>query len=93
MVNAFMNTCFSYTSGFSLGSLFTHGGGDKVLMGGGGTHEGEHRLYGGPNFERLYHKLKVVLLMLSFNFTMQYIGTILLKLVDLYTYLIAFKFA
>ena len=39
--------------------------GDKVLM--GGTHEG------GRNFDRLYHKLKV-LLMLSCNYTMQFIG-------------------
>ena len=37
--------------------------GDKVLM--GGTHEGGHRRYGGgPNFDRLYHKLKVLLLLL-----------------------------
>ena len=54
---------------------FTHGGGqvqvDKALM--GGTHEGGHRPYGGPNFDRLYHKLKV-LLMLSCNYTMQFIG-------------------
>ena len=27
----------------------------------GGTHEGGHRPYGGPNFDRLYHKLKVLL--------------------------------
>ena len=45
-----------------------------------GTHEGGHRPYGGdidlmggPNFDRLYHKLKV-LLMLSCNYTMQFIG-------------------
>ena len=37
--------------------------GGKVLM--GGTHEGGHRRYrGGPNFDRLYHKLKVLLLLL-----------------------------
>ena len=73
---------------------FTHGGicpppygGDKVLM--GGTHEEGHRPYGGgPNFDRLYHKLKV-LFVLTCNYTMQFM--ILLKLVDLY--LIAFKFA
>ena len=40
--------------------------GDKALMG-GGTHEG------GPNFDRLYHKLKVLLL-LSCNYTMQFTG-------------------
>ena len=34
---------------------------------GGGTHEG------GPNFDRLYHKL-TVLLLLSCNYTMQFIG-------------------
>ena len=38
-----------------------------------GTHEGEHRPYGGrTNFDRLYHKLKV-LLMLSCNYIMQFI--------------------
>ena len=47
--------------------------GDKALMR-GRTHEGGHRPYrGGPNFDRLYHKLKV-LLMLSCNYTMQFIG-------------------
>ena len=45
---------------------------------GGGTHEGglmrgDIDLMGGPNFDRLYHKLKV-LLMLSCNYTMQFIG-------------------
>ena len=35
----------------------------KVLM--GGTHEGGLKRYGGgPNFDRLYHKLKVLLLLL-----------------------------
>ena len=50
--------------------LFTHGGtsagGQSVN---GGTHEGGHR----PNFDRLYHTLKVLLL-LSCNYTMQFIG-------------------
>ena len=62
---------------------FTHGGicppiwggqvqGDKVLM--GGTHEGGIDLMaGGPNFDRLYRKLKA-LLMLSCSYTMQFIG-------------------
>ena len=46
--------------------------GDKALM--GGTHEGGHRPYGGgPNFDRLYHKLKVLLL-LSCNYMMEFIG-------------------
>ena len=64
--------------------------GDKVLM--GGLMRGDIDLMGGPNFDRLYHKLKVLLLlMLSCNYTMQFVGYILLKLVDLY--LIAFKFA
>ena len=31
---------------------------DKALM--GGTHEGDIDLMGGPNFDRLYHKLKVL---------------------------------
>ena len=59
--------------------LFTHGGGGGTNAGGqsvnGGTHEGENRPYGGggPNFDRLYHKLKVLLL-LSCNYTMQFVG-------------------
>ena len=43
----------------------TSAGGQSIN--GGGTHEG------GPNFDRLYHKLKVLLL-LSCNYTMQFIG-------------------
>ena len=39
----------------------------------GGTHEGGIDLIRGPNFERLYHKLKVLLL-LSCNHMMQLIG-------------------
>ena len=46
--------------------------GDKALI--GGTHEGGHRPDGGgPNFDRLYHKLKVLLL-LSCNYMMQFIS-------------------
>ena len=46
--------------------------GDKALM--GGLMRGGHRPYGGgPNFDRLYHKLKVLLL-LSCNYTMQFVG-------------------
>ena len=36
--------------------------GDKALM--GGLMRGGHRPYGGPNFDKLYHKLKVLLLLL-----------------------------
>ena len=61
--------------GFSLGRLHMGGQvqGDKALM--GGTHEGGHRPYGGEgsNFDRLYYKLKV-LLMLSCNYIMQFIS-------------------
>ena len=51
----------------------TSAGRDKALM--RRTHEEGHRPYGGggANFDRLYHKLKV-LLMLSYNYTMQFIG-------------------
>ena len=67
--------CVEDYVGFSLGRLHMGGGdlsphmggqvpGDKTLM--GGTHEGGHRPYGGPNFDTLYHKQKV-LLMLSCN--------------------------
>ena len=42
-------------------------GGDKMLMGGGGG-----LMRGDIDFDRLYHKLKV-LLMLSCNYTMQFI--------------------
>ena len=49
----------------------TSAGGQSVN---GGTHEGDIDLMGGgPNFDRLYHKLKV-LLMLSCNYMMQFIG-------------------
>ena len=56
----------------------------------GGAQEGDIELMGGANFDRLYHKPKV-LLMLSCNYTMQFIGYNSIKLVDLY--LITFKFA
>ena len=45
--------------------------GDKALM--GGLMWRDIDLMGGPNFDRLYHKLKVLLL-LSCNYTMQFIG-------------------
>ena len=49
---------------------------------------GDIDLMRGANFDRLYHKPKVLL---SYNYTMQFIGYNSIKLVDLY--LIAFKFA
>ena len=59
-----------YTWGICLPSygVGTSAGGQSVN---GGAHEGGHRPYGGigPNFDRLYHKLKV-LLMLSCNYKM-----------------------
>ena len=60
-------------AGFSLGRLHIWGQvqGDRVLM--GGLMRGDIDLKGGPNFDRLYHKLKV-LLMLSCNYMMQFIG-------------------
>ena len=80
-------------SGLSPGRLHMGGQvpGDKALMG-GGTHEGGHYGGGGPNyFDRLYHKLKVLLL-LSCNYTMQFVSyDSIIKLVDLY--LITFKLA
>ena len=45
--------------------------GDKALM--GGLMRGDIDLMGGPNFDILYHKLKVLLL-LSCNYMMQFIG-------------------
>ena len=57
----------------------------------GGTHKEDIELMGrGANFDRLYHKPKV-LLMLSCNYTMQFISYDSIKLIDLY--LITFKFA
>ena len=45
--------------------------GDKALM--GGLMRGDIDLMGGPNFDRLYHKLKVLLL-LSCNNRMHFVG-------------------
>ena len=63
--------------------LFTHGGicppphmGDKcrrTKRNWGGLMRGDIDLMGGPNFDRLYHKLKVLLL-LSCNYMMQFIS-------------------
>ena len=47
------------------------GGEDKALMGGGG---GDTDLMGGPNSDRLYHKLKVLQLLLSCNYTVQFVS-------------------
>ena len=44
---------------------------DKALM--GGLMRGDIDLMRGPNFDRLYHKLKVLLL-LSCNYMMQFIS-------------------
>ena len=67
------------TAGFSRGRLHMGGGGGGETSArgqsvNGGTHERGHRPYGGPNFDRLYHKLNVLLL-LSCNYTMQFIKT------------------
>ena len=48
------------------GHLYLHMGGQSAY---GGTHEGDIHYMGGPNFDRLYHKLKV-LLMLSCDYMM-----------------------
>ena len=49
---------------------------DKALMGGthGGGGRGNTDLMGGPNSDRLYHKLKVLQLLLSCNYTMQFVS-------------------
>ena len=55
---------------------FTHwggGGGGGQSVNGGGLMRGYIDLMGRPKFDTLYHKLKV-LLMLSCNYTMQFIG-------------------
>ena len=35
----------------------------RQRVNGGGTHEGDIDIMGGSNFDRLYHKLKVLLLL------------------------------
>ena len=62
-------------SGFSLGRLHMGGtsAGGQSVNGGGGIMREDVDLVGGPNFNRLYHKLKVLLL-LSCNYKMQFIG-------------------
>ena len=53
-------------------------GGEQTINGGGLIRGGgrEHRPYGGggPNSDRLYHKLKVLQLLLSCNYTMQFVS-------------------
>ena len=49
----------------------TSAGGQSVNR--GGLIRGDIDLMGGPNFDRLYHKLKVLLL-LSCNYTMQFVS-------------------
>ena len=78
-----MTVSFTPFAGFSLGRLHMggsvpppHMGGgqvqaDKALM--GGLIRGDIDLMGGPSFDRLYRKLKVLLL-LSCNYTIQFIG-------------------
>ena len=48
-------------------------GEDKALMG-GLIRGGNTDLMGGPNSDRLYHKLKVLQLLLSCNYTMQFVS-------------------
>ena len=51
------------------------GGGQSINGGdswGGGR--GNTDLMGGPNSDRLYHKLKVLQLLLSCNYTMQFVS-------------------
>ena len=75
-------TIYSLCSGLSLGHLHMRGicpphmggtsaGGQSVNR--GGLIRGGIDLMGGPNFDRLYHKLKVLLL-LSCNYTMQFVS-------------------
>ena len=66
-VYTFSNSFISFypTSTRVFPGLFRHGGtsaGEQSVN--GGIHEGDIDLMGGPNFDRLYHKLKVLLLIL-----------------------------
>ena len=70
-----LTACRVFPRPFTHGDLFPHmgwtsAGGQSVS---GGTHEGDIDLMGGPNFDRLYHKLKVLSL-LRCNYMMQFIG-------------------
>ena len=57
-----MESCRFFPGSFRRGrDLSPHMEGQKYN---GGTLEGGHRHYGGPNFDRLYHTLKVLLLLL-----------------------------
>ena len=56
---------------YTLGYLSSPSAGGQSVN--GGPYEGDIDLMGGPNFDRLYHKLKVLLL-LSCNYMMQFIS-------------------
>ena len=47
-----------------MGGGATSAGGQSINR---GTHEGGHKPYGGPNFDRLYHKLEVVIVKLQLH--------------------------
>ena len=52
--------------------------GDKALM---GTHEEDIDLMGGPNFDRLYHKLKVLSMLLPTSVNLgQILKTVILNI-------------
>ena len=72
--------------GFSLGRLHMGGTSAEGQNINGRLMRGDIDLMGGPNFDRLYHELKV-----SCNYTINLSAMILLKLIDLHV--IAFKFA
>ena len=62
---------FTHGGGASAGGQSINGGG--LMRGDIDLTRGDIDLKGGSNFDRLYHKLKVLLL-LSCNYTMQFIG-------------------
>ena len=67
MVRLMASFCGQFT-GFSPGRLYRGGGtsaGGQSIN--GGTHKEGHKPYGGPNFDRLYHKLKAVIVKLQLH--------------------------
>ena len=62
--------CHLHIGGFVPPYGGTSAGGQSIN---GGLMRGDTDLMGGPNFDRLHHKIKVLLL-LSCNYTMQFIG-------------------